>query len=74
MIYPLARAALFHLEPERAHRVALRALVAGAAILPIRIALDEAFAPRDLAPVEVFGLSFPNRVGLAAGYDKDGEG
>ncbi len=74
MIYPLAKAALFRLDPERAHHLALRALVASAAILPIRIALDNLFAPRELAPVEVFGLSFPNRVGLAAGYDKDGTG
>ncbi len=28
----------------------------------------------DAEPVEVFGLRFPNRVGLAAGYDKDGDG
>ena len=32
------------------------------------------FCVPDADPVEVFGLSFPNRVGLAAGYDKDGDG
>jgi dihydroorotate dehydrogenase len=26
-----------------------------------------------VAPVEVMGLKFPNRVGLAAGLDKDGD-
>jgi len=29
---------------------------------------------REAEPIEVCGIRFPNRVGLAAGYDKDGEG
>lgn len=74
MIYPLARAALFRLDPERAHRVALNALSAAAAVPPARAVLRSKYCPRRAAPVEALGLRFPNPVGLAAGYDKDGAG
>jgi dihydroorotate dehydrogenase len=40
----------------------------------LRSALASLYAVPEAEPVEVFGLHFPNRVGLAAGYDKDGEG
>lgn len=65
MTYALIRSALFALDPESAHHWALRgADLAGAVI-------------RDPQPapgrrVRVFGLEFPNRIGLAAGLDKDG--
>jgi dihydroorotate dehydrogenase len=64
MIWELARSALFRLDPETAHDVTLRLLDAGAPLLAHR-------AP-DAAPVELMGLTFPNRVGLAAGLDKNG--
>lgn len=66
-----ARAALFRLDPERVHALALRSLrVAGAT--PIgRAALRATLAPRDPRPVEVLGLRFPSVIGLAAGFDKD---
>jgi dihydroorotate dehydrogenase len=61
----LAQPALLLLEPERAHRVTLDALKA----LPIpRAAPDD---PR--LAVSLFGLAFPNPLGLAAGFDKNGE-
>lgn len=58
---PLVR----RLDPELAHRLALRAL----ALLPLpaRAADDPKLA------VETFGLRFPNPVGLAAGFDKNAE-
>jgi len=62
--YPALRPALFAVDPERAHALALAALrVAGR--LPLR--------PRSppAAPTELMGLRFPNRVGLAAGFDKN---
>ena len=61
--YPLLRRLLFALPPETAHGAALAALRA-AGTLP-RLAPR----PRDL---EILGLRFPNRVGVAAGLDKDG--
>jgi dihydroorotate dehydrogenase len=60
--YPALRPALFALDPERAHALVLAGLrVAGR--LPVR--------PPAAAPVELMGLRFPNRVGLAAGFDKN---
>jgi dihydroorotate dehydrogenase len=74
MLYPISRALLFRLEPETAHAVALRAIARAGAIPPLRAALAARFSVPGAEPVEAFGLRFPNRVGLAAGYDKDGEG
>jgi len=74
MLYPLSRAALFKLEPETAHALSLAAIARAGTIAPIRAALAAAFCVPDAESVDVFGLHFPNRVGLAAGYDKDGEG
>jgi dihydroorotate dehydrogenase len=64
MLYPAVRPLLFRLDPERAHRLALQALAA-AGRLPGR-------APAG-TPVELMGLRFANRVGLAAGFDKNAE-
>ena len=61
MLYPLLRPLLFRLDPERAHRstiALLKRLPAGAA--------------EPALPVTLAGLDFPNPVGLAAGFDKDG--
>lgn len=58
---PIAR----RLDPEDAHRLALRAL--GAIPIP-RLSRDD---PK--LRVSAFGLDFPNPVGLAAGFDKNAE-
>lgn len=67
MNYPLARRALFLLPPEVAHAAALRGLNAYAA-LPRAPAHGIPPSPR-----RVFGLDFPNPVGLAAGFDKNAD-
>jgi dihydroorotate dehydrogenase len=64
-LYPLIRPLVFTLDAERAHRATIAALK----LLP---AAGAAKADPALA-VEVAGLSFPNPVGLAAGFDKDAE-
>jgi dihydroorotate dehydrogenase len=64
MWYRPVRSALFRLEPERAHRLALAAARLAVALPPLRSALH---------PVELMGLRFANRVGLAAGFDKNAE-
>jgi dihydroorotate dehydrogenase len=67
-MYGLARPFLFTLDAERAHRAGLRALEAayrtGTSGLLTR-------RPKPM-PTRVFGLEFPNPVGLAAGLDKNG--
>ncbi len=64
-MYAALRRALFLLPPEAAHACALAALQVRARLLPVA-------PPLVAAPVEVMGLRFPNRIGLAAGFDKDG--
>jgi dihydroorotate dehydrogenase len=69
-LYPLFRSCLFQLDPETAHHLSMAALKAAekSGLLGL---LQR---PEDLAqPVEVMGLPFPNKVGLAAGLDKEGD-
>lgn len=68
-MYALARKALFALDPEVSHELSLDLL--GAADRLKLIGLMAAKVSDD--PVEVMGLKFPNRVGLAAGLDKNGD-
>jgi len=72
-VYPLLRPLLFALDPERAHELSLQALRLMGAVLPLR-ALQRRMTPRVDDPVDALGLRFPNRIGLAAGYDKDARG
>ncbi len=70
-MYSLIRPLLFRLEPERAHRLTLLLVGAAGNITPVRWMMYAVFeGPQH--PVRVFGLSFRNPIGLAAGYDKDG--
>lgn len=72
-MYSILRRALFRLDPETAHGLATRALDATAAAKQGARALNAAFAHH--APhlrQELWGLSFPNPVGIAAGFDKNG--
>ena len=64
MIFNLARPLLFTLDPERAHGLTLAALKAMPARGPVQ--------PGPLT-IDVAGISFPNPIGMAAGFDKDGE-
>jgi len=66
--FPLARPFLFGLDPEHAHDLTLGAL-AVIQRTPL-IALVEQARVDD--PVSIAGLAFPNRIGLAAGLDKNG--
>ncbi|MGZ5250148.1 MAG: quinone-dependent dihydroorotate dehydrogenase [Caldimonas sp.] len=66
--YPLTRPFLFGLDPEVAHDLTLAAMAAVQ-----RTPLVCAIAQRRVDdPVTVAGLRFPNRIGLAAGLDKNG--
>lgn len=66
-LYTLARTALFSIDAERAHDLTLELFrrAPQLATAPFaRAAVDD--------PVELLGLEFRNRVGLAAGLDKNG--
>lgn len=64
MIYSTIRSILFTLDPERAHRCALQAA---------RMLGRMPECPVDGSPINLMGLRFANRLGLAAGFDKNGE-
>lgn len=69
----VVRPGLFRLgggDPEAAHEWTLRRLAAVSRRAALLAALRRRYAVR--APVTVFGVEFGNRVGLAAGMDKDG--
>ena len=65
--YALARRFLFGLDPETAHELTLHAL-AGTQGTPLQLAYK---SRRVEDPIKLAGLTFPNRVGLAAGLDKN---
>ena len=67
LLFKLARPALFFLDPERAHGVSIRALKLGLARTVRRQPDDPILATK------VWNLTFPNPVGLAAGFDKHAE-
>ncbi|MDO5630433.1 MAG: quinone-dependent dihydroorotate dehydrogenase [Paracoccus sp. (in: a-proteobacteria)] len=65
MLEKLGLAALHRIDPERAHDLSIRALSMG--LVP----LNGGPVTSDRLAVRVAGLSLPNPVGLAAGYDKN---
>ena len=68
-LYPLIRPVLRRLAPEAAHALTVRALEAGLG----RFMTDRAARQPDppILAQRLWGLEFPNPVGLAAGFDKD---
>lgn len=69
MLFRLLKPALFALDSETGHRLAIRGLRA----LPLR-GPQKTLAPHPNAlATTVAGLAFPNPVGVAAGFDKDAE-
>jgi dihydroorotate dehydrogenase len=68
VIYRLARGALFSLDAEHAHELTLGTF---ARFPKLATAPFAGRVPDD--PVELLGLRFRNRVGLAAGLDKNGD-
>ncbi|NKE64327.1 quinone-dependent dihydroorotate dehydrogenase [Ramlibacter sp. RBP-2] len=65
--YALARALLFRLDPERAHELTMESLARSQGT-PLEWAYRNGLVED---PVTLAGLRFPNRVGLAAGLDKN---
>ncbi|WP_041319795.1 quinone-dependent dihydroorotate dehydrogenase [Hyphomicrobium denitrificans] len=63
-LYRFARPALFALDPEDAHEATIKALELG--LHPRQLGTDDPVLRQT-----VFGLDFPNPIGVAAGYDKD---
>ena len=64
MIYDLLRPLIFRLDAERAHGLSIAALQLGALGQP---------DPAGALKTELCGLTFPNPLGMAAGFDKDAQ-
>lgn len=65
MLFRILRPALFALDPETGHRLA----IAGLRSLPVRAS----HASSGPLAITVAGLDFPNPIGVAAGFDKNAE-
>jgi dihydroorotate dehydrogenase len=65
-LYPLAWPFIKQIDPEDAHRLAIRALASG-------FAPNLATPDPDAMTVSLWGMRFPNPLGMAAGFDKSAE-
>ncbi|MBL7781618.1 MAG: quinone-dependent dihydroorotate dehydrogenase [Saprospiraceae bacterium] len=73
-VYALFKPVLFLFSPEKAHRITVALLDLAAAIPPVNWLMRRLFCVENPALArQLMGLSFPNPVGLAAGFDKDGK-
>lgn len=68
-MYALIRDLLFRLDAETSHELTLDWLGAAQRLKLLPLFVN----PMPQAPVEVFGLKFPNPIGLAAGLDKNAD-
>lgn len=69
-MYKNFRSLLFRLPPETAHDLTLGLIRRAGRISISRWLLTQLYKPKS-KPVQTFGLTFKNPIGLAAGYDKD---
>ncbi len=67
MLYSLLRPLLFALDAEKAHHLTLEGLRVAQVCGVLGLYAGQPVAD----PTQVFGITFPNRVGLAAGLDKN---
>ena len=67
-MFSILRPLLFNLDPETAHDLAIKSLKLNP--LPSNL-----FSVKDeqMLEISLFGKNFPNRIGLAAGFDKSAE-
>lgn len=69
MIYNLLKKILFSLDPEQAHTLAVKSMQ-----LAHTLGILGLITPKPIEkPSTVMGLNFPNRIGLAAGFDKSAD-
>lgn len=69
MIYHYLRPFLFKMDPEIAHALALKCFK----LVSCSWIINQRLASFPQQPTSVFGIRFPNPVGLAAGLDKNGD-
>lgn len=67
-LYSWLQPLLFKLEPERAHHLALQS-----AKFAYKLGLSRFYSKPRAQPQTLMGLTFPNRIGLSAGFDRNAE-
>jgi len=73
-LYKLIKPILFNLDPEKAHGLTLSLFRFASKIPFAKSIISSAYANNQYnSSTDLFGLRFPNKVGLAAGFDKDGK-
>jgi dihydroorotate dehydrogenase len=72
VLYPLARSVLFRVDAERIHELVLRRLeAAGRSERLTRVLRARYFLEHPALSQDLWGIRFPNPVGMAAGFDKN---
>lgn len=72
-IYQLALKAMFRIDPERIHAIINSGLGVLQTVGPARTVLAKVLPVKDeVLSQELFGVTFPRPLGLAAGFDKNG--
>lgn len=61
----------FKQDPEKIHDLAIKAMQLIGSFAPVRVAMEKYNLVCDEKPTEIFGVKFPNKIGLAAGFDKE---
>ncbi|MFT3979792.1 MAG: dihydroorotate dehydrogenase (quinone) [Ferruginibacter sp.] len=70
-MYNLLRSVLFLFDPEKVHYFSMNMLKGLCSIGFVRKLIRNMYRPGQENPVSVFNLTFPNKVGLGAGFDKN---
>ena len=69
-LYALCKPLLFRIPPEKAHKLSLQALHMAGSFSPFQHMLHHLFSPASES-ISIMGLVWKNRIGMAAGYDKN---
>lgn len=70
-MYKILRSILFFFDPEKVHYFSMNMLKNLCSIGFLRSMVRNMFRPKDVQSYSLFNISFPNRVGLGAGFDKN---
>lgn len=70
-MYSLIRSFLFRFPPEPVHYFAMNCLQAACSVPLFRLWIRRSLTAANGNSTQAFGLDFPNKVGLAAGFDKN---
>ena len=71
-MYGIIRKVLFSIEPEKVHYIVMRRLQWAYNMAPLRSMMKKMFVTTHPSlERKLWGITFPNPVGLAAGFDKD---